>query len=106
MAKYKYLTEDIKKKLHKASEDIDINVEDLDSYEYHSQTSPLNYRGSEPAYEDYDEEEYNNEQIENLIRCIKSDGFYEYIDYDYNEDEEEKMNILNQECIDYLESLL
>ena len=106
MTKYKYLTEDIKLKLRKASEHIYVNVEDLDSYEYHCQTSPLNYRRSEPAYDEYDEEEYSNQQLRKLIEYIESDGFYEYIDYTYDEDNEEKMEKLNQECIEYLNSLL
>lgn len=102
---YTYLTEEIKNKLKAVASEIDIDITELETYEYVPASGPFSYYGPEPSYENYDEDEYYAKQLEKLAEYIQADGYWEYIDLFNVTDNEAKMELLNKECVDYLESL-
>lgn len=102
---YKLLTDEIKKLLQEAAEKIEIDVSELDTYEYHGATSPLSYYGPEPSYEEYDEDEYLAKQLLTLAEYCATDGYMNCIDFYYDDEDDERDEQLNKECIDYLETL-
>lgn len=102
---YKLLNDLIKDLLKEAAETIELDASELDTYEYHESTSPLSYYGPEPSYEEYDEDEYLAKQYLQLAEDIEKDGYWECINYYFEDEDEERDEQLNKECIDYLETL-
>lgn len=99
--------EEIQKQLEEYIPQIEVEVKELDSYEY----SPAVYSWQSsccgPAEEYWDEDEEYEAQVEKLIEYIEADGLGEYINVsgdEYEQVSEDKE--LKEKVINWLESKL
>lgn len=83
------------------NEVFEIDISDLDSYEYTpARTWNYNYN-PEPPEEDFDEDEFYAAQLNKAIDYITADGLYQYFDIDEKEEE-----IYQPKVIEWLEKEL
>ena len=101
------LTEEMKKQLLNKIDDIEVEVEELDSYEWDSNpylVEPHLAYGS--GYGVWNEDEEYNAKLGKLKQYIEDDGVWEYVDINEDDiEDEDKMNKLKKEVNDYIDSL-
>lgn len=91
--------EKLKKEILKYIDNMEIDVEDLDSYSYSSPSYSWVSSNPEPASEEWDEDEEYQAKIEWLINAVEKhhDHLGEYVDMTDEEadDEELQLRLLN-----------
>jgi len=97
--------EKIKQDILKYIDDMEIDIEELDSYEYHSPTYSWESSCPEDSYEEYDEEEAFQAKVEKIIDSIEN-GFYHLDDYVDMTEEEAEDEELQLRLLNWLKSLI
>lgn len=106
---YQKLNESLKKQLMKKTEDLEIDVSELDSYHWDSNpycVEPQLASGS--GCGDWDENEEWRAKIQKMKKNIEEDGVYEYLDLadeDWDNQYENDCSTLDNECIYFLSTL-
>ena len=101
--KTKYLTKEYQNKVQEYVKTIEIDVQDLESYEYHSAIGPES-RWSASEESTWDEDEELLEQYRTFRKYIIADGANCYIDAPKEiEDNETELEIFNKEILDYVD---
>lgn len=106
---YTKLNESLKKELIKKVDEIEINVDELDSY--HLERNPYNVEpqlvGTSGEYQ-WDENEEWQAQIKKMKKYLEADGAGEYLtlaDEDWDNQDDNDCTTLTNECINYLTTL-
>ena len=106
---YTKLNESLKKELIKKVDEIEINVDELDSY--HWERNPYNVEPQlvgTSGESQWDENEEWQEQIKKMKKYLEADGAGEYLtlaDEDWDNQDDNDCTTLTNECINYLTTL-
>lgn len=106
---YRKLNEALKKELLKKVDEIEINIEELNSY--HFEKNPYGVESQligTSGEGQWDENEEWQEQIKKMKKYLEADGAGEYLtlaDDDWDNQDENDCTTLTNECINYLSTL-
>ena len=106
---YTKLNEALKKELIKKVDEIEINVDELDSYNWDSNPYEVEHQlvGTSGCGV-WDENEEWQEQIKKMKKYLEADGAGEYLtlaDEDWDNQDDNDCTTLTNECINYLTTL-
>mgnify|MGYP000628676128 FL=1 len=106
---YKKLNEALKKELLKKVDEMEVNVEGLDSYHFEKNPYGVETQLIGTSGEgQWDENEEWQEQIKKMKKYLEADGAGEYLtlaDDDWDNQDENDCTTLTNECINYLSTL-
>lgn len=106
---YKKLNEALKKELLKKVDEIEINIEELNSYHFEKNPYGVETQLIGTSGEgQWDENEEWQEQIKKMKKYLEADGAGEYLtlaDDDWDNQDENDCTTLTSECINYLSTL-